>query len=441
MAEGIEPGDSGRPRDEGVDQPENDEATTSFPDTPASEPADSLRASPADATGIRELENAPKGPTRSIEAQQRELTKTRKVDAFLKAVADRYGLLPGPHIYDEFVLGDNWRDLYLKDGLTQVNYKRDSTEYLVLKSIGDAEFIKTHLFPKYKTTIRPKPTGRQIVALTAADSQVTDALQGIETIELQDLPQRASSVDIAVQALVAEQETSFGGLPEREILGLNEALKRTRGALVDNLAKLSQLDADITQVEQELGGEEAANDPEKKRRTQELLNQLRDERASRLEAAAANREALRSQMSRIRETVERVLNKDTTLAERLRTLFREQGVTIASVLTALGFIVSTIVLAIQNTFGGGWPTPAPTPSGRDGVTAWVKKQLNTLASWLKTLAEKAGAALPGIIGAIVSWLLKTAGSVAVWLAEHLWALAIALVAAAAEYMRDYRTTK
>ena len=40
----------------------------------------------------------------------------------------------------------------------------------------------------------------------------------------------------------------------RQILGLNEALKRTRGALVDNLAKLSQLDADITQAEQELGG-------------------------------------------------------------------------------------------------------------------------------------------------------------------------------------------
>jgi len=125
----------------------------------------------------------------------------------------------------------------------------------------------------------------------------------------------------------------------------------------------------------------------------------------------------------------------------LLTLFREQGVTIASVLTALGFIVSTIVLAIQNTLGRGWPTPAPTPSDHDGVTDWVKKQLKTLASWLKTLAEKAAAALPGIIGAIVSWLLKTAGSVAVWLAEHLWALAIALVAAAAVYMRDYRAPK
>jgi len=45
-------------------------------------------------------------------------------------------------------------------------------------------------------------------------------------------------------------------------------------------------------------------------------------------------------------------------------------------------------------------------------TDWVKKQLNTLAGWLKTLAGKATAALPGVIGAIV-WLFKTAGSVAV----------------------------
>jgi len=134
-------------------------------------------------------------------------------------------------------------------------------------------------------------------------------------------------------------------------------------------------------------------------------------------------------------------NEDTTLAERLRTLFREQGVTIASVLTALGFIVSTIVLAIQNALGGGGPTPAPTPPDRGGVTDWVKKQLKTLAGWLKALAGKAAAALPGVIGAIVSWLLKTAGSVAVWLAEHLWALAFALVAvyAVAVWLRDYRT--
>jgi len=49
------------------------------------------------------------------------------------------------------------------------------------------------------------------------------------------------------------------------------------------------------------------------------------------------------------------------------------------------------------------------------------------------LDEKATAALPGVIAAIVSCLFKTAGSVAVWLAEHLWAAVLALVAAAAVY--------
>jgi len=76
-------------------------------------------------------------------------------------------------------------------------------------------------------------------------------------------------------------------------MGLDKALQRTRGALVDNIARLSQLDNDIALAEEELGSEEAANNPEKKRRIQEQLDRLRDERASRLEAAAANRDALR----------------------------------------------------------------------------------------------------------------------------------------------------
>jgi len=149
-----------------------------------------------------------------------------------------------------------------------------------------------------------------------------------ETIELDDLPQRANNVDTAVKILVSYAATSthdVDNLSMREILALDKALQRTRGALVDNIARLSQLYNDIALAEEELGGEEAANDPEKKRHIQKRLDRLRDERASRLEAAAANRDAFRSQFSRIRETVERVLNDDTSLAERLSTVFREQG--------------------------------------------------------------------------------------------------------------------
>jgi len=132
------------------------------------------------------------------------------------------------------------------------------------------------------------------------------------------------------------------------------------------------------------------------------------------------------QFSRIRETIERVLNEDTTLAECFCTLFREQGVTTASILTAMEFIVSTIVLAIQNAVRGSLTPDNTSVAQQTGAADWFKKQLKVLASWLKALVGKAVAALPGVIGTFVSWLLKIAGSVATWLAGHLWALAAAL---------------
>ena len=45
---------------------------------------------------------------------------------------------------------------------------------------------------------------------------------------------------------------------------------------------------------------------------------------------------------------------------------------------------------------------------------------------LANLAGKDAAALPIIIGSVVSWLLSTLGKIATSLAENLWALAIAL---------------
>ena len=38
--------------------------------------------------------------------------------------------------------------------------------------------------------------------------------------------------------------------------------------------------------------------------------------------------------NRIKDTINKILKEDTTLGERIKTLFREQGITIVSVLTA-----------------------------------------------------------------------------------------------------------
>ena len=50
---------------------------------------------------------------------------------------------------------------------------------------------------------------------------------------------------------------------------------------------------------------------------------------------------------RIKQTLQKVLDKDTSLAEIIHTLFCEQGVTIFSILTGLSMIISTIVLPLQ----------------------------------------------------------------------------------------------
>jgi len=86
----------------------------------------------------------------------------------------------------------------------------------------------------------------------------------VESTELADLPQHASDVDTAIKQLFTEAGTNTDGPPLRELITLDEALRRHRGALIDKLAKLDQLDTDIANAEHELDGAEAAADPAKR---------------------------------------------------------------------------------------------------------------------------------------------------------------------------------
>ena len=191
---------------------------------------------------------------------------------------------------------------------------------------------------------------------------------------------------------------------------------------------------------------EEAPDETTKDRIAKRLREIQDERGARLEATSATREALRSQISRIRETLHRILHEDKTLAERIKTLFREQGITIVSILKALGMIISTIVLALTGGSGGGVAPPQPPqPPGKGGVKEWLKKHLQSLGRILAKLAGKAAAALPGIIRSIVSWLLSLLRKTAVWLSSNLWAVLLAvgglLLVAAREWLLPKKPKK
>ena len=137
-----------------------------------------------------------------------------------------------------------------------------------------------------------------------------------------------------------------------------------------------------------------------------------------------------NQIYQIRESIMKFLDKETgTLGGRIRTLFKEQGITIISILTALEMTLGVLIEALL-----GGPTVSATTSQstttsdkKSGAREWIKNKLKALSRLLGRLADKALASLPGIIGSIISWILNRAKEVIGWLSNNLWALITGVV--------------
>ena len=136
-----------------------------------------------------------------------------------------------------------------------------------------------------------------------------------------------------------------------------------------------------------------------------------------------NRKDLQTHVARIRQTLEKVLDKDASLAERIRILFKEQGITIFSILTALSMTISTIVLAITGVFVGDGGAGGPPSKDKGTLNKWLDK----LGDALKRLAGNAAEALPAIVGSVVGAILSFLGKAVGFVAEHTWALIVFVV--------------
>ena len=131
-----------------------------------------------------------------------------------------------------------------------------------------------------------------------------------------------------------------------------------------------------------------------------------------------------------------MLDKDTSLGEKIRTLFREQGITIASIFTAIGMAIGVLVEVllpggVNAASGGGGEPP---PKDEASLKEWVRNKLKTLASLLGKLGMKAAEALPGIIGGIISWILNRAKDVVGRVSQNLWALVVGIGGLSYTYM-------
>ena len=224
----------------------------------------------------------------------------------------------------------------------------------------------------------------------------------------------------------AEASTQTGGLTLRELEGLDKELRTISGSLRSAIAKSVAKQVDIDKENRKL--EEMANDEtysdEEREEVQARLQRFQDEQKAISDQIRILKGRYSNQIYQIRESIMKFLDKETGLGERIRTLFKEQGITIVSILTALGMTLGVLIEAILGGPSTSTPTPQSTTTSnkKGGAREWIKDKLKALSSLLGKLAAKAGATLPGIIGSIVAWLLNRAKEVVGWLSQNLWAL-------------------
>ena len=224
-----------------------------------------------------------------------------------------------------------------------------------------------------------------------------------------------------------EVSTQTGGLTLRELEGLDKELRMISGSLRSAIAKSIARQVDIDRENRKL--EEMANDEtysdEQREEVRSRLQRFQDEQKAISDQIRILKGRYSNQIYQIRELIMKFLDKETgTLGERIRTLFKEQGITIVSILTALGMTIGVLIEALLGGPSASTPTPQSTTTSdkKGGAREWIKNKLKALSSLLGKLAAKAGAALPGIIGSIISWILNRAKEVVGWLSNNLWAL-------------------
>ena len=225
----------------------------------------------------------------------------------------------------------------------------------------------------------------------------------------------------------ADVSTQTSGLTLRELEGLDKELRTISGSLRSAIAKSIAKQVDIDKENRKL--EEMANDEtysdEQREEVRARLQRFQDEQKAISNQIRILKGRYSNQIYQIRESIMKFLDKETgTLGERIRTLFKEQGITIVSILTAIGMAIGVLIEALLGGPSASAPTSQSTTTSdkKGGAREWIKNKLKALSSLLGKLAAKAGAALPGIIGSIISWILNRAKEVVGWLSNNLWAL-------------------
>ena len=182
----------------------------------------------------------------------------------------------------------------------------------------------------------------------AIESSSTTDAEAIEMIEV-----TSKDIDTAVKDV--EQDTSFIEpsekdklLPLRELEGLDKQLRTIKGCLKVAIAKRVDLEDRIKHEERKWNEiQDPTYSDDQRNMIEYRIEKLRAELTERNKEIDILKGEASKQINQIRESITKFLDKETgTLGERIRTLFKEQGITIVSILTATGMAISVLVEAL-----------------------------------------------------------------------------------------------
>ena len=195
---------------------------------------------------------------------------------------------------------------------------------------------------------------------TSEDNQDNITLQDIITKNEIATDNSMKLIEMSSTEIGEDASTETGELTLRELEGLDKELRTISSSLRSAIAKSIATQVDIDRENRKL--EEMANDEtysdEQREEVRARLQRFQDEQKAINDQIRILKGRYSNQIYQIRESIMKFLDKETgTLGERIRTLFREQGITIVSILTALGMTLGVLIEAL---LGGPSTTSTPT---------------------------------------------------------------------------------
>ena len=174
-----------------------------------------------------------------------------------------------------------------------------------------------------------------------------------------------------------------------------------------------KLDEEISQVKRDLAQERSKNQntmQENNAEIDRLRQQLEDGEDQEVQQQI---ERLEVENERLGERNEELFSR-MSLRDKVKYIFKKYGLTIFGVLAAVGTVIGVIVSNLK--------------AGLTNVAKGV-------GNGLKELSKKLGQILPGMVGAIVSFLFRAAGEAVGFLAKHSWLLIMLVVTFAVEQFK------